>query len=161
MFTITVTARPAVHVVGMHVRTSMETAMRDCPKLWCEKFMPEVQNTPLCDGETYGISRLVDEETGVFDYWAAAPVAPVTPAVVDRLVISGMSRITLPEGLYAQVAIPALERLSEAYHYVFNEWPPKQSAYAARKDAPCYELYPAEYKHTGEFTLYFPVIAVG
>lgn len=151
---ITVVTRPKITIVGMYIRTTMHTAMHDCSKLWHEEFGPRMASLCQDAGESYGVSWLVDEKTGAFDYWAAVPVQPGLP------IPCGLSGTTLPDGLYAELAVPNLESLSAAYTRIFTEWLPRQRAYAVRHDAPSYELYLADHPATGKLTLYFPVIAV-
>ena len=154
MSSITVVARQAIPIVGLHIRTTMNTAPRDCAKLWREEFGPRMSEfSSCCTGESYGASWVVDEKTGAFDYWAAVPVPEEFP------IPDGMARATLPAGLYAELAVPSLAVLADAYTRIFTSWLPQQRAYILNERAPSYELYPADFLQTGALVLYFPVAA--
>ncbi|MDL2209974.1 GyrI-like domain-containing protein [Desulfovibrio sp. OttesenSCG-928-O18] len=156
MFSITVVSRPALSLVGMCVRTTMIDAPVDCSRLWHETFAPRMgEFSTCCADESYGISRVVDEATGAFDYWAAVPVPEDFP------VPAGMAPATLPAGLYAHTHVPSLDMLHQAYTAIFKTWLPSQKAYTVNIEAPSYERYPAEYLKTGTFELFFPVKTMG
>lgn len=154
MADITVVARPSIAIIGMHIRTTLEKAPVECALLWREEFGPRLKRDfAFCAKETYGISWIVDEKNGMFDYWAALPAQENCP------VPTGMSRARLPEGLYAQLAVSAIDKISEASACVLSEWLPRQRAYCANTQAPSYELYPADYLQTGSFVIFFPILA--
>lgn len=151
---ISVVSRPETTLVGISVRTGMQQAMKDCPTLWHETFGPRMCEVGGCGSESYGVSWVVDEHTGTFDYWAAVPLNQ------GGQIPEGMATTTLPAGLYAELAIPSLEKLQEAYMTIWEKWLPGQSDYTANAAAPSYELYPADYMQTNRLVLYFPVKAV-
>ena len=149
---VVVVNRPETALVGMFVRTSMQQAMIDCPKIWHENFGPRMAE--LCDencGESYGVSWMVDEADCTFDYWAAVPLKK------DARIPEGMATTTLPAGMYAELAVPSLEKLQEAYTTIWEKWLPNQKEYAPSETAPSYEVYPADYMQTGKLVLYFPI----
>ena len=156
MFSITVVSRPALTLAGMCVRTNMATAFSDCSRLWHETFGPRMgEFSAVCAKESYGISWLVDEASGAFDYWAAVPVPADFPAP------SGMALTTLPGGLYAHTPVPTLDVLSQAYTAIFEAWLPAQKAYEANGEAASYELYPETFLQTGALELFFPIKTKG
>lgn len=149
---VSVVSRPETALVGMFVRTNMQQAMTDCPKVWHEDFGPRMSE--LCGEsctESYGVSWMVDEVDCSFDYWAAVPVKEGVQ------IPEGMSTTTLPAGLYAELAMPSLEKLQEAYTTIWEKWLPNQKEYPPDEAAPSYEVYPADYMQTGKLVLYFPV----
>lgn len=153
---ITVVTRPTLLLAGLCVRTDMKNAQRDCSKLWHDTFVPRMgEFGSLTIAESYGVSWVVDMDTGTFDYWAAVPV-PASFTLPE-----GMSRTTLPEGLYAELAVPSLAELTAAYTRIYGDWLPKQTGYAISVAAPSFEVYPADHCMTGTLTLYFPIKKTG
>lgn len=155
MFDISVSETPACTLAGLCVRTTMQDASRDCPKLWQQDFMPrlpEITWMPANEfqGATFGISVMLDEE-GAFEYWAAAPLAE------GAKVPEGMRAVTLPGGLYAHCRVPSLELLGQAYMALYRDWTSQQTEYEALMQAPCFERYDGDYLKTGAFDVYMPV----
>lgn len=162
--TVSVVTRPAQRVIGMVVRTSMASALSDCPSLWNEVFGPRIHEVE-CQGprESYGISWMVQDtdQTAnaagsgqgvcVFDYWAALPVGEDAP------IPDGMRECYLPEGQYAECHVASLRDLSEAYTHIYETWLPGQNAYTVDMRGACYELYPEDYLRTGRIILYCAV----
>lgn len=154
---ITVVNRPSVRLYGLSIRTDMSNAQRDCTQLWEKDFVPrmqEVSGLPCTEfqGESYGLSFVVDLQKGIFDYWAAmAPGAGIT-------LPEGMAEVTAPEGLYAFCKIPSLQELGQAYAFIYEKWLPQQKDYNMDMQAPCFELYGKEYLENGGLEVYVPVV---
>ena len=151
--TVTIVERPAVRIAGLAVRTDMVKAGQDCPALWHEQFGPRMgELCPSGGCESYGASWLVDMAAGTFDYCAALPLK-------EGLTLpEGMQAWDLPAGLYAACPVPSLAELAAAYGFVYSQWLSGQKAYALAGQAPCYELYPADFMGTGRLTLYVPLL---
>lgn len=155
-FHVSIKERPELELFGLVVRTDMTKAFKDCSGLWENIFcprMPELSGKPLDQpqGESYGLSLMVDMQTGVFDYWAAMPLGPGLPEP------EGMSRIMLPAGLYAGCRLNGLEQLSEAYSYLYEQWPASNPGYSFNLEAPCFELYGPSYLQDGSLDIFVPV----
>jgi len=149
-FTINVVEREAIKIVGLKVRTSMQTSMTDCPALWEKDFGPRMPELATYPGLSYGASQMVDQEN--FDYWAALTYREGDP------VPSGMGLLDLAAGPYAECPVESLADLAEAYQYIFFSWA-GGAMDKFRHDAPSYELYPADHCATGRLTLYMPLCA--
>ncbi len=150
-FEITVVGFPAKHLIGMKVRTDMQKAQTDCTALW-QTFGPRIVDIPGCTGEckgSFGVSVMLNEND--FDYGAAVEVAPETT------VPNGMEAFELPAGLYAKCTVASLEKLGEAYMYVYGPWIAGQSEYGLNMQAPCFEHYPANWRPEDAFEIYVPV----
>lgn len=145
---VSVVERGTYRTVGMKVRTSMDKAGIDCPRLWSEDFgprMPEIQGFPTF---SFGASLMVDENE--FDYWAVMPLPEGAP------VPEGMAVLEIPAGLYAECLLSSLDELMNAYKHMFYTWLP-DSGYEYACNAPGYELYPPDHLETGLLSLYTPV----
>ena len=151
MFEVNVAGREAFSAVGLKVRTDMQKAMRDCSGLWHDAFAPRMGELVSGPVESYGVSRVVEPDKGVFDYFALLPFPE------DRAVPPGMERVRVPAGLYAECPVNTLEDLSRAYSFIFSEWLPRHPEYAVNMSAPSYEVYPADFMQHGRLTVYFPV----
>ena len=156
-FQVSIKERSAHTLYGASVRTNMAKASTDCPHIWESVFvprMPEISQKPLKEfqGESYGISIVVDMQSGIFDYWAAMEPAPGTPLP------QGLSEIEIPAGLYASCRVDSLEQLGDAYNYLYTEWVPKQPNLLLNMQAPCFELYGQEYMQNGALEVYVPVL---
>ena len=150
-FAINVAPVQGVRVMGMKIRTSMATAPTDCSKLWHETFGPRMSEVPGHTGVSYGISEMVNCETGIFDYWAAAAAnQEATPP-------AGMEALDLPGGLYAQCRVEGLGEIGAAYQFLYTTWLPGQTEIGPDYTARCYELYPAEFMNNGVFYIYVRV----
>lgn len=150
-FEIKVTQAAGLGVAGLKIRTSMATAMVDCPKLWQETFVPRMGEIPGGNGTAYGISEVVDCHVGIFDYWAAAPISK------DAQAPAGMEILDLPDGLYAQCRVDGLEHIAAAYNFIYSTWLPGQTEFDLNYTARCYEYYPADSLETGVFYIYVQV----
>ena len=152
-FHVTVTVHESVDLAGMRIATTMASAFTDCPALW-ERFMPRLPE--LCagggPGVTYGLSYMTDLDSGAFDYVAAALLPEDAPLP------EGMESLTLPGGFYAQVEVTGLEKLGEAYTYVYSTWAADTEDYLLNMDAPCFERYDSRFLESGLFDIYVPVL---
>ena len=142
---VTVVDIAAKRLAGMKTRTTMARAKQDCSALW-QTFCPRVPE--LFSRESYGISAMLDAET--FDYWAAgdpgnAPMPPDT------------ERVDIPAGAYARCRVPSLERIGQAYMHIYQTWLHGQKAWALNEQAPCFELYAANWTPDMPIDLYVPV----
>ena len=109
-FAISVHEHPYLSLAGMAVRTDMHTAPVDCPRIW-ETFMARAsevtgKNLAGFQGASYGVSLMIDGQSGVFDYVASMPMP------VEQSVPQGMRRIEIPAGLYAVCRVPYLEQMA-------------------------------------------------
>ena len=149
-YDITVTNYPKKRLVGMKARTSMQKAQTDCPALF-QSFMPRVSELAQLSkcNNFYGVSVMLNAED--FDYWAAVEIE------TDANLPEGMACMDIPSGEYAKCAVPNMEKLGEAYMYVFGEWPKSQTKYVLDEQAPMFELYPMCFKPTDSFEIYAPV----
>ena len=150
-FEVTVIEFPATHLVGVKVRTNMQKAQADCPAIW-QTFGPRIVEIPCgdCIGKgAYGVSVMLNEND--FDYWAAVEAAPETALPND------MASFDLPGGLYAKCSVTSLEKLGEAYMYIYGPWISGQSEYELNMQAPCFELYPQNWRLDTAFEVYVPV----
>ncbi len=150
-FTVTVVERPAVRAAGVKVHTTMEKTSVDCPKLWSETFVPHMEAFP-CDGsgESYGICIMTSETE--FDYWAVMPLGK------DVKVPEGLAEITVPGGLYAECPVPSIDRMGEAYAYLYTAWGKEQKEYAVNFQAPGIERYTRDYLKNGSLFVCAPVV---
>lgn len=150
-FDIKVSPVPAARVIGIKIRTDMSKAMVDCPKLWHETFAPRMQEVEGFNGTAYGVSEVVDCQTGIFDYWAAAS------ATSDAPIPAGMEALDLPAGLYAQCRVESLADIGAAYDFIYSAWLAAQTEFTLDYTARCYEFYPSDSMETGVFYIYVMV----
>ena len=145
----TVVEYPAKRLVGMKVLTSMKKASADCPACWqafCRHFDKCVPDG--CKG-SYGLSFMINAED--FYYWAAVD------ADLAKDVPEGLERVDIPAGLYAACVSPNLEKVGEAYSFLYQTWLSGQSEYALNEQAPCFELYPPNWQLTDSFEVFMPI----
>lgn len=150
-FEVTVVEFPVKHLVGMKVSTSMQKAQADCPQLW-QTFGPRIIELPSMEGVNsgaYGISVMLNENE--FDYWAAVEANPE----ID--LPDGMGTIAISAGLYAKCTVLGLEKLGEAFMYLYGPWIQGQKEYTLDMQAPCFELYPQNWRLETVFEIYAPV----
>ncbi len=151
-FEIAVVEFPATHLIGMKVRTTMQKAQADCPAIW-QTFGPRIVEIPGgdCIGKgAYGVSVMLNEND--FDYWVAVEAAS------NAAVPKDMATFEIPDGLYAKCSVASLEKLGEAYMYVYSQWVSGQSEYGLNMQAPCFELYPPNWRLEDAFEIYVPVM---
>ena len=135
-FDVSVAEYPARRLVGMKVRSTMAKAARDCPAIW-EEFGPKMGALEAAGG-SFGVCIMVNADD--FDYWATVEANPSVPVPPE------MGVIELPAGLYAKAAVPNLEKLGEAYTFLYTNWLEEQTAYACDEAVPCFEWYPPDWQ---------------
>ncbi len=149
-YKVTVVEYPAKRLVGMKVRTSMHKAQQDCPALW-QTFGPRIGELSPADcgyPGSYGVSVMLNAED--FDYWA-------TVEMPSAAVPAGMDCIDIPAGQYATCTVPNLEKLGDAYMYLYGEWPKSQTGCTFNGQAPCFELYPPNWQCQDSFEIFMPL----
>lgn len=151
-FAIFVAQHPEKKLIGMKVRTSMQTCQEDAPRLWYDQIAPILaQLYPEGNCLTWGASRAYDAATGNFDYWAAFVLPEGQPMP------EGFEKLTLPSGLYAQCQLNAIAEIHTAYHYLYSRWLPSHPDHLCQEDGICFEAYPADFLKTGQLSLHIPV----
>jgi AraC family transcriptional regulator len=146
-FDVTVAQYPAKRLIGMKVQTTMAKAAADCPVLW-DSFGPKMGELCAAGSATagsFGVCVMLNAED--FDYWAAVEVGKSTT------VPQGLGSLDLPAGLYAKAVVPNLEKLGEAFTYLFTEWNKDQADYACDETVPCFEFYPQDWQPSGAFEI--------
>ena len=144
-FEISIVDFSAKQLVGIKVRTTLDRAKQDGPTLWqnfCPK-MPDIRGKP-----GYGISVMLNAQD--FDYWAAAE-APAGACP------EGLNTVGIPAGSYARCVVPNLESLGACYMFMYQTWLAAQAEWKLNEQAPCFELYPADWNPTVPFEVYMPV----
>lgn len=155
-FQVTIAERPELLLYGLKVRTNMTKAAVDCPALWEKDFGPrmsELSGRPMnqYQGESYGLSFMVDLQSGTFDYWAAMPLGAGVAEPKD------FSKVTMPGGLYAGCQVKSLQELGDAYSYLYGRWIGTAPDHELKMDAPSVEIYGPEFMVNGSLALYVPV----
>jgi predicted transcriptional regulator YdeE len=156
-FSVSVSPRPQVLLVGISVRTDMSKAFIDCCHLWEKVFAPRMheisgKKPEEYHGPSYGVSFMLDEQN--FEYWATMPAS-------EGLVLpEGMRQVELPAGLYAGCMVPSLSQLGDAYMYLYETWPKTEKKYALNTQLSCFEYYDSRYNESGVFEVYVPVLTV-
>ena len=147
-YTAAVVEYPAKRLVGLKVLTSMKKASVDCPACWqaFERFCKCAPDG--CKG-AYGLSFMINAEE--FYYWAAVD------ADLAEDVPEGLERVDIPAGLYAVCRSPNLEKIVEAYSFLYQTWLIGQSEYALNEQAPCFEQYPPNWQLSDAFDVFMPV----
>lgn len=143
-FEISVVDFSAKQLMGIKVRTSMAKAREDCPALW-QKFCPQMPET--YGKESYGLSVMLNAED--FEYWAAVEVDGQIPA--------GIEATGIPAGSYVRCTVPNLESIGAGYMYIYQTWLGGQQEWKLNEQAPCFELYPADWNPGRPFDLFMPV----
>ena len=144
-FNVTIVEYPAKRLTGIKVRSNMAKAQEDCPALW-QSFCPKMPDT--FGKECYGISVMLNKQD--FDYWAAAE-AP------EGACPAGLEPMGLPAGNYARCVVPNLENIGAGYMYMYQTWLAAQGDWKLNEQAPCFELYPADWNPAMPFELFMPV----
>jgi AraC family transcriptional regulator len=150
-FEVSAAPFPAKHLIGIKVRTSMQSSATDCPALW-QTFAPrmaEIQTGIAGGSAAFGVSVMVNDND--FDYWATIE------ASTNTAVPTGMETIGLPAGLYARTST-SMEKLGEAFTYVYTQWVQGQSEYTLNMQGACFELYPPNWQPGNAFEIYSPVV---
>jgi AraC family transcriptional regulator len=148
-FIVSVVEFPAKYLIGIKVRTSMQGSSTDCPALW-QTFAPRIAEIKADDNAAYGVSVMLNDND--FDYWAAIGSPSNTAVPV------GMQTIEIPAGLYAKCSVASMEKLGEAFMYVYTQWIHGQSEYTLNMYAPCFELYPPNWKPGNNVEIYSPLL---
>ena len=151
-FAISVSEHPALELIGMKIRTTMQTCQEDCTKIWEEAFIPLVQRLyPEGNCPSWGASTAYDAATGSFDYWA------LTKAPQGQPIPKELKAFSLPAGLYAQCALTSIAEIHTAYHYLYSRWLPSQTTYIDLEDSVSFEYYPPDFCEAGCMNIYIPV----
>ena len=158
VFSVSIVALPPLSLFGLFVRTTMEKAPQDCSRLWEQVFLPRMPElNPKAHsefpGDSYGVSvmDMDNADTHAFTYWAAMAVPEGMPLP------EGMSRFDLPGGFYATCRVPSLERIGEAYTYLYMGWDTAGAGYELIMPAPCFERYGKDYLSSGALDIFAPV----
>lgn len=156
-FQVSVQQLPQARLYGLKVRTDMTKAQEDCTRIWEEDFcprMPELSGKTLdeCQGESYGLSVVVDMQQGSFDYWAAMPLAEGREAPKD------MEQISVPAGYYATCRVNGIGELGAAFTFLYTTWAGGQTEYALNMQAPCFELYGEDYLKNEILDVFVPLV---
>ena len=154
-FAVSVSQRPSVRLFGVSVSTSMSKIAVDGHQLWEKVFAPRIHEVSgkkpdEYHGPSYGLCIMTDEQH--LEYWAAAP------AREGLSLPEGMREVELPAGLYAGCLVPSLDRIGEAYAYLYETWPKTQKEYAPSMHLPCFEYYDSRFCESGAFEVYAPVL---
>jgi AraC family transcriptional regulator len=151
-FEVSVVEFPAKHLIGTKVRASMQSSSTDCPALW-QAFAPriaEISTGNESGNVAFGVSVMVNDND--FDYWAAVE------ALSSVAVPAGMQTTEISAGLYAKCSVANMEKLGEAFMYVYTQWTHEQSEYRLNMNAPCFELYPPGWQPDNAVEIYSPVL---
>ncbi|MCL1892919.1 MAG: GyrI-like domain-containing protein [Holophagaceae bacterium] len=143
-FKIVIVDYPAKQLVGVKVLTNMKTAIEDCPKAW-QNFMPRMTEVCSSPQESFGVSVMLNEND--FEYWAAVEMNPQLPMP------EGLEMVSIKSGTYACCTVPTIERLGEAYTYIFSTWLQGQSEYVANYEANSFELYQTNWQPSSPFEI--------
>jgi AraC family transcriptional regulator len=145
-FEVTIVDLAAKQLAGIKVRTSMAKAKQDCPALW-QNFCPKMPD--IFTKKSYGISVMLNEQD--FDYWAAAE-AP------EGACPAGLEPVGIPAGSYARCEVANLESIGEGYMFMYQTWLASQGEWKLNVQAPCFELYSANWNPAMPFELFMPVM---
>jgi AraC family transcriptional regulator len=97
----------------------------------------------------FGVSVMVNDND--FDYWATIEAAP------DTAVPAGMDTIGISASLYVRTTT-SMDKLGEAFMYVYTQWVHEQSEYTLDMQGACFELYPPNWQPSGAVEVYSPVV---
>ena len=84
-----------------------------------------------------------------FDYWAAVEA--------DEQIPAGIETTAIPSGSYARCTVPNLESIGAGYMFMYQTWLGGQQEWKLNEQAPCFELYPADWNPSMPFDLFMPV----
>lgn len=150
-FVVSVAEHLAVKLIGIKIRTNMQTCMADCPRLWEDTFVPWIHKLyPENNCPSWGASTAYDAATGSFDYWALVKAPEGQPVPKE------LKAFTLPAGLYAQCLLTSIAEIHTAYHYLYSRWS-SQTGYARLEDGVSFEYYGSDYLQTGRLSIYIPI----
>ncbi|MDR1045256.1 MAG: GyrI-like domain-containing protein [Candidatus Adiutrix sp.] len=140
---------PDKSLAGIKIRTSKEKAGIDCPAIWQELQARLSEISPDCGNDSYGLSVMLNDNE--FDYWATIEFDPARP------VPAGLETIEIPAGSYAKITAPNLDKLSEAYTFIYTDWFENQTSYSYRAEAPCFEIYPSGWTVVAPLEIFMPL----
>ena len=149
---VRIVSREAEKLVGMQIRTSMEKATTDCPKLW-KVFGPRIKEINT-GGKCYscGVSLASDNPDSMdFEYWAAMPLG------AGAAIPEGMATLDLEAGLYAEFKVPSLADLGDAYNYIYFEWMKSQQEYTINMAGISCEHYTPNYQDSEPILIYVTI----
>ena len=148
-FEIKIVEYPTKQLAGMKIQTNMQKAMEDCPKVW-ETFMPHMAEVNKEPKESFGVSVMINEND--FEYWAALEIAPHSPLP------DGMQTVGLTSGTYACCTVPSIEKLGDAYMYLYTTWiqGQSQSGFVMDSEANAFERY-YDWDPSKPFEIYMPI----
>ncbi|MDR0499037.1 MAG: GyrI-like domain-containing protein [Holophagales bacterium] len=141
---------PTKKLVGMKVRTSMEKAGADGGALW-QAFTPRMSEVCKEPKGMFGVSVMVSESE--FDYWAALEMTPEEPLP------EGMGEVTILKGAYVRCTVPSIEKMGDAYMYLYTEWSGGQTKYVINQEASAFEHMPGDWQMGKPFDIYVPIKA--
>ena len=148
-FEVTVVDYPKKNLVGLKVRTSIKKADIDCSAIW-RTFGPRINEfSPEECPSSYGVSIMLNAED--FDYWATFELDPAKAGP------AGLEATEIPAGPYAKVTVPCLEKASEAYMFIYEDWLKTQTTYTYKAEGPCFELYPPSWRPESAFEIFMPL----
>jgi AraC family transcriptional regulator len=149
-FEVAIVEYPAKRVAGLKIETNMQNAMQDCPKAW-EAFMPRMTEVDKEAKEAFGVSVIIDENE--FGYWAALEIGQ------NQAIPDGMSAVEISAGTYACCTVPSMEKLGDAYMYLFDAWikGQGQGGYTYNMKANTFERY-CDWDPSKPFEIYMPVM---
>jgi len=141
---------PAKRLVGMKVRTNMQSAMEDCYGAW-NAFMPRMAEVNGEPEESFGVSVMINEND--FDYWTALEATTQGPLP------DGMQVVNIASGTYVRCTVPNMEKLGDAYIYLYTTWNQSQShaEYVLDMEVGSFERYPCDWQPDTPFEIYAPL----
>lgn len=141
---------PAKRLLGMNVRITMQTAAQDCPALWM-RFGPRITELLPAGSvqESYGVNEMLGADECA--YWATIEAVASLEQAAD------MASIDLPAGPYAQCTVSSLEKLMDAYTYLYEVWPTSQNEFTADLQAASFEKYPPNWQIADALEIYLPL----
>jgi predicted transcriptional regulator YdeE len=125
----------------------------EVPRMWDQfiervsELIPEKDWPFAC----YGLCRMTPGlEPGAFEYLASVEVPSL-----DGLP-EGMVGWDVPDATYAAFKVPSLEKIHEAWGYVYGEGLAKLDGWEP-DDKTCFEFYPVEFPEDPSLFIYAPV----
>ncbi|KAK2956859.1 hypothetical protein BLNAU_8136 [Blattamonas nauphoetae] len=151
-FTVTIEKRPHLRGIGMKTMATMENVSAKAVELWSKEFGPRMCEPKALYPGSYGITvMLSDKPESEFEYWAVIPVSDDEAVIPD-----GMEVIYVKDQVQAEVPT-TLDKLQEAYGYMYGEWAQKHPEHKLSMTLPNIEWYPPTYEETKELTVCFPL----
>lgn len=153
-FHVEIVERPEIVTAGVKVATTMEKCGVDCPALWEKNFGPRMADFPAdprYPNQSFGVSVMIDQSA--FDYWAVMPLRE------GAAIPTGMEKLVLAGGSYAECRLNGLAELGDAYNYVYLKWAAAQEKFVLNMAEASIELYTSEFMTTGKLVIYCPLAA--